>query len=229
MGGSWWGRLAVTAGAAAVVGLGVSSPALATATIDINPGNVPATAAKYQQDCDPNFGGGPHAGKDVWVFVLPGNDGEFVSVTATFDKGTVNIPDDGGAIVNDKGASKAWIATPAGWKLLDASATITGTAKKFNLTHTCAAKGGPGTSSPTPSTSPGGSSSPTPGTSTSSAPAGGASPTGGAGSGGSGGLPVTGAGVTGVALFGGALVAAGAALLVLRRRRDVAFTSETDA
>jgi hypothetical protein len=157
MGSNLLGRLTVMAGVAAVVGLAAASPAWADTTVAVNPGNVPTTASAYgTPDCDENFGGGPYAKSDVWVFVLPGNQnkvGEFVSITATFGAhGTLKIPADGGAVVTDKGASKAWITTPAGWTLTDASAVITGTADKFNLTHTCPATGSgrPPTATPTP-------------------------------------------------------------------------------
>jgi LPXTG-motif cell wall-anchored protein len=221
-------RLAATAGAAIVIGLGAGSPAWADTSIGINPGNVPTTAAGYgSKDCDPHFGGGPHAGTDVWVFVLPGGKdaGDFVSVTATFGTPggaeTLTIPADGGAIVTDKGASKAWIATPSGWTLTGATAVITGTAAKFNLTHTCPARGN-GTPSPSPSISDTPSPS-TPGGSTPGSP-GGTSPGGG---GDGGGLPVTGAAVTGLTATGAGLVLGGVALLALRRRREeTAFTTE---
>jgi LPXTG-motif cell wall-anchored protein len=234
MGSSPMGKFAVATGAVVVMGLATASPAMANTTVPVNPGNVPTTAAGHgDHDCDENFGGGPHAGTDVWVFVLPGNSertGDFVSVTATFGAGgTLTIPADGGAIVTDKGTSKAWITTPAGWTLTGASAVITGTATKFNLTHTCPAGGGGQTSSPSPS--PSGSTSPeTPEAPESPAPTGGAnggsagggSGTAGASNGaGSGSLPVTGTAVTGLALTGAALVAGGIALLVLRRRRLV--------
>jgi LPXTG-motif cell wall-anchored protein len=243
MGWNLLGRIAAGAGTAVVVGLATASPAWADTTIGVNPGNVPTTASAYgTHDCDENFGGGPYPGSDVWVFVLPGNGdtvGDFVSVTATFGaNGTLTIPADGGAVVTDKGASKAWITTPAGWTLTGASAVITGTAAKFNLTHTCPAGGGVQTSAPTPS----GSATPTPsGSATASPdPSGGpasATPGGSTGGstddptgGGSGGLPVTGTAVTGVALTGAALVAGGIVLLVARRRRgELVFSAEGES
>jgi LPXTG-motif cell wall-anchored protein len=208
------GRLAAVVGTVAVVALAASSPAWADSTVGINPGNVPTTAEDHgNHGCD--FGGGPFADKDVWVFVLPGNQdatGDFVSVTAVFGaNGTLTIPDDGGAIVTDKGTSKAWITTPAGWTLTGATAVITGTADKFNLTHTCPAGGGSDeTPTPVPS-EPASSSTPTPGESVSGTP--------GAGAGG-GGLPVTGAATLTTGLLGAALVAGGIALLAVRRRKQ---------
>jgi len=228
------GKLTVATGAAVVIGLATASPALADTTVAINAGNVPTTASAYgTHDCDENFGGGPQQGSDIWVFVLPGNQnntGDFVSITATFGaNGTLTIPADGGAIVTDKGTSKAWIATPAGWTLTGASAVITGTAGKFNLTHTCPAGGGGQTSSPSPSPSP----------SVSKTEGGNGGESGGTVNGGtgaaadsaggdSGGLPVTGTAVTGVAMTGAALVAGGIVLLVARRRREALVFSADD-
>jgi LPXTG-motif cell wall-anchored protein len=134
-----------------------------TTTIPINSGNVPIYAADVPtQICSANQGGGPYADKDVWVFVLPGNhstSGDFVSVTLQFDTNGDNVADltlsitaDGGGFLNGgPQVSKAWIATPAGYQLIDGSAVITGTADSFNLSHTCPASG------PTPSPSPSGS------------------------------------------------------------------------
>ncbi len=136
------------------------TPAFAqTHTISINKGNVPTTAKGFSShDCDPNFGGGPFPDQDVWVFVLPGNDTTFQSLTLHFDTNgdgiadtTKTIPTDGGAIDNAHGTSKAFIATPAGWTLVAAEAEVDGPQTFFNLTHTCPASGSP---SPSPSHSP---------------------------------------------------------------------------
>jgi LPXTG-motif cell wall-anchored protein len=218
------GRLAAVAGAVVVVGLAAPSPVWASDTVDINPGNVPTTAADHG-DHECNFGGGPFADRDVWVFVLPGSHdkvGDFVSVTAVFGaNGSLTIPADGGAIVTDKGTSKAWITTPAGWTLTGASAVVTGTAEKFNLTHTCPAGGGGETPTPTPS----GSGSP----STPASPSASASGASGGGSGG-GNLPVTGAATMTTAVVGSALVVGGVALLAVRRRREApAFAADDSA
>lgn len=216
-------RLAAVAGAVAAVGLATASPAWADTPVDVNPGNVPTTAEDHgDHGCD--FGGGPYADQDVWVFVLPGKHdkvGDFESVTAVFGaNGSLTIPDDGGAIVTDKGTSKAWITTPAGWTLTGASAVVTGTAEKFNLTHTCPAGGGGG-QTPTPT----GSASPS--TSTSGSTSASASGASGGGSGGGGSLPVTGAATMTTAVVGTALVAGGVALLAVRRRRqEHAFAAE---
>ncbi|MGN9909645.1 hypothetical protein ACTMTJ_19040 [Phytohabitans sp. LJ34] len=210
--------------AAGLLALGPSTAAWA-ATISINPGNVPTTAEDHEDHgCD--FGGGPFPDKDVWVFVLPGNKGEFVSVTATFGaNGSLTIPTDGGAIVDDKGTSKAWITTPAGWTLTAATAEITGEGKSFNLTHTCPASSSPSPSpskSPSPSPSESESPGPTPTTpgpvpsaDTTTGPV--VVPSGAPETGGGGGVATTG----GMALGIGALTLAGAGALglVLARRR----------
>jgi LPXTG-motif cell wall-anchored protein len=220
------GRVAVAVGAAVVAGLAIASPASASTKIPINPGNVPATASAYgTHDCDKNFGGGPYPDKDVWVFVLPGNGakvGDFVSVTATFGaNGTLTIPADGGAIVTGKGTSKAWITTPAGWTLTAASATITGDADKFNLTHTCppSGSGAGGGGGKSKQHKEGSVSKESPSKASESASVERSSSTGG--------LPVTGTATTNIAVVGGALVAAGIVLLALRRRRDkLVFSAE---
>jgi hypothetical protein len=200
--------------AAGVLAIGPGGPAYADDTININSDhlNKPAAGFGEKPNCDPNFGGGPYPGRDVWVFVLPKPNqlGEFTSITITFNtpNGPVDltIPDaDDSGIADDNGASKAWIITTAGWTISAASADITGEATEdpngrrdtFNLTHTC-----PASSTPTPKVT-------TPAVVTPS----GAPETGGGGGQESG----------SVALGAGAIVLAGAAgiglIAVARRRR----------
>ena len=225
----------------AAVALAVGSPAWADTTININPGNVPTTAAGFDShSCDPNQGGGPFTGQDVWVFVLPGNhsgSGDFVSVVADFGaNGTVTITssaDPGNFSNGGPATSKAWVVTPAGWTLTGASAVITGTADFFVLTHTCPAmsspspspSGSPSTSpspSGSPSSSPSSSVSPSGSTSTSTSPGSsestGVTPSGGVKAGGGDGTSPAGLawGLAALSLATGG----GVALLIARRRRD---------
>ncbi|WP_290869688.1 hypothetical protein [Hamadaea sp.] len=135
--------------------------AWAQTVVQLHAGQAPTTAAAYKkedQHCAANQGGGPYAGQDVWVFVIPGGyatGGDFVSITADFGpNGTVTKTaalDPGNFSNGGPDVSKAWIITPAGWTLFGASAVITGTADFINLTHTCPASASP---SPSPSTSP---------------------------------------------------------------------------
>ncbi|MCW3842746.1 DUF11 domain-containing protein [Micromonospora yasonensis] len=141
--GALLGAVALLAGALLLVS---GSPALAVSTISINPGNVPTTAAGFDDhECDADLGGGPFTNQDVWVFVLPdrATSGVFQSLTLTFSTpgGTVTetIPGPNSAIVNNLGDSKAWIRTTAGWTLTGGIAVISGTARFFDLTHTCPA------------------------------------------------------------------------------------------
>jgi hypothetical protein len=196
-----------------VLAVAAAGPAWADTTLPLHQTNV--TAAGFgSRSCD-HVPGGATAGKDGWVFVLPGNKGDFTSLTLTF-KGDGNatvrhIPGDG-TIVDSKGTSKAVLQTPAGWTLVSGTATISGTAptKFFNLTHTCPSTGkASGSGSPSPSRSPEVTPSPS-----------GGSNGGGGGSGGS--LPITGTAVGGLIALSLALIAAGAALMAMvRRRRSV--------
>ncbi|MFE0589532.1 hypothetical protein [Micromonospora echinospora] len=209
---------AITAGLLLATG----APAAAQTTIDINPGSTNKTATQVTQMCVPGLGGGPYEDQDVWVFNLPGDPqitGVFESVTATFDTPngplTVTIPDDGGAIVNTMGTSKAWIRLPAGYTLLDATAVISGSADFFVLTHTCAAvqptPTPTGQPTPTPTATP--TQPPTP----TSTPSGQPTPT-------KTHLPVTGESsistLVPLLTLGMASIVTGAALLCLRRRRS---------
>lgn len=122
-----------------------------SATININPGNVPTTAVDFENSCDQ----APGAGGDLdgWVFVLPasvGAEGNFISVTATFEDldGVQQVlsTDSNGGVVDGQGDNKAFILAPAGWTLIGASAEVenpTNPDADFNLTHTC-----PGTPAP---------------------------------------------------------------------------------
>jgi hypothetical protein len=223
--------------AAAVIALAMGSPAWADTTIKINPGNVPTTAADFPtHSCDQ--GGGPFAGQDVWVFVLPGmhdTSGDFVSVTADFGANgtvTINAATDTGNFDNGgPEAAKAWIVTDAGWTLSGATAVITGTAAFFNLTHTCVATSTP---SPTPSETPSSPGSPSPSSppsSGSSSPSGSpsssvsasTSTSGSVGTTPSGGVPTGGGNQAGSGLIWGlsalTLGVGGGTVLLLRARR----------
>jgi len=251
-------------GCASLAFAATASAAPVASVVPINPGNVPATAANYEHECSANLGGGPYPGRDVWVFNLPGNadkTGVFTLITASFDTdqdgaGDKTVVIEAGAADDDDivfvGHSKAWVATTAGWTLVGATATITGQADQFVLTHTCAASGTPTTTtSPptTPTTTPATTATPTsapttgPATTPTTTPAGEVpttptdtatgdstptptvtpSPTPAAGTGtGGGGLPLTGAAVSSIAAVGVALVGGGATLLLRRRRKFIA-------
>lgn len=221
---SWLPRLVAAAAAAGVVAF--AAPAWAADSISINSGNVPTTAAGFAgHECSANQGGGPYAGQDVWVFNLPGSSGageNFTSVTGTWTTPdgpvTKTIPTDGGAIVHI-GTSKAYLSTPAGWTLTGATATVTGNFTFFVLTHTCPASTGTPSPSTSTSSSPSASTSatPSPETSVSSTPGGtpsvSPSPTGG--------LPVTGTAIGAVVATGAALLVLGGGLVFAYRRRSL--------
>jgi LPXTG-motif cell wall-anchored protein len=212
------------AATAALIGvLTLASPAQAqTTTIPINDGNVPTTAKEFDtQSCD-QVPGDKGADEDGWVFVLPasaGADGNFVSVTATFEdlEGNQQVLTTGehGGIVSGSGDNKAFIISPAGWTLVDAEAEVDNpdAGAFFNLTHACPGEPGevpttpgeepttPGEQPTTPADSP-----TAPGERTTDA---------------AGGLPTTGVS-TGLMIALGLVLAAGGAVLVifLRRRAD---------
>ncbi|GAB3232383.1 hypothetical protein GCM10027447_28140 [Glycomyces halotolerans] len=193
------------------------------ATIDINPGNVPTTAAGFgDHSCD-QVPGDVGENEDGWVFVLPsdhGAMGEFVVVNATFEDLNGDTrhysTDANGGIVDGPGTSKAYIITPAGWTLVTATADVTDvdSAKAmFNLTHTCPGEVPPNGETPTstPSEAPSEPSSTPPSTETttdSEAPA----------------LPTTGGSLAIVLSAGAVLLGAGGSVLYLMRRRRLAET-----
>jgi LPXTG-motif cell wall-anchored protein len=251
----------VLGGCASLAFAATASAAPVPDAVPINPGNVPATAANYEQECGENLGGGPYPGRDVWVFNLPGNAGKtgvFTSITATFDThgaGNKTVVIEAGAADDDDivfvGHSKAYVSTTAGWTLIGATASITGQADKFVLTHTCPAPTVPPTTTKpattpattqpattpttttptttTPTTTPAGV--PTTPTDTATGdstptptttPSPSPTPAAGTGTGDGGGLPLTGAAVSSIAAVGVALVGGGATLLLRRRRRFIA-------
>ncbi|MEV0649740.1 LPXTG cell wall anchor domain-containing protein [Phytomonospora sp. NPDC050363] len=235
------------AAAATAVAMLLASPAYATTnTISLRDAHQGTKAADFGKPSCDQVPGGPLTGQDGWVFVLPGAvgaEGNFLSLTVTFaDLGgvehVVQIPGASGGIVSGSGDNKAYAITEAGWTLVDATAVVEGGNPNgiFNLTHTCPGTegGGPSpstspsvtesptaspTATPTPTTTPSSSQTPTGPTPSSSTTA--PAPTTTTTT--PGGLPVTGAGLTGILVAGVALAAAGtAALLFVRRRRAVA-------
>lgn len=148
-------RITYVSLAGLLVLLGFPAGVSANSTIPIHPGNVPTTAAGFQNhECQSNLGGGPYADSDVWVFSLPNQGidaGEFVSLAANFaghPDQTINTTANPGSFSNNgPGVSKAWIITPAGWTLTGAEAVITDPAGEANvetffvLVHTCPASG----------------------------------------------------------------------------------------
>jgi hypothetical protein len=219
--------------AAAVIAVPTAAQAQDEMTIPLHEPHRNTVAAEFGE---PNCAQVPESKgefEDGWVFVLPDNERRFLSVTAIFKDtdgneytySTTN-PDQGGIDPKDTGTSKAFIITPAGWTLVDASAVVDGPTKqgRFNLTHTCPGKVPPGEeeSSPpvdTPTTEPGGEepSSPStdgpstvPGVDDSTSPVADEK------------LSQTGAGLTWVIVGGVALIGAGAATLFLMRRRSAA-------
>lgn len=218
-------RTAALGGAAFALALVVGSPALATpaptrspdAHPILLPGQQGKTAGDFDASCDQIPNGSVPAGKEGWVFNLPGNHtttGDFTSLTLAFNTPggpvTINIMGDHATypmgIITTSGTSKAYVILPAGWTLTNGSADITGVADYFVVTHTCRTTS---TTSPSPSSSESKSKSPTPG-------GGGSSSSGGGG----GGLPITGAPLTGIIVSGLVLIVGGVTLFVMRRRRD---------
>ncbi|SDE40716.1 hypothetical protein [Glycomyces harbinensis] len=209
------GALGLAAAAGLCGALAFASPAQAeTVIIQINPGNVPTTAADFEDNSCDNLPGDLAGDLDGWVFVLPaaaGAEGNFISVTATFaDEGgseQTRTTGDHGGIVEGSGDNKAYIITPAGWTLLDADAQVTDPDEgaQFNLTHAC-----PGTPGENPS-SPG--EEPTTPGEESSAPGEESTTPGGST------LPTTGTPLTVALVSAAALAAAGAVLFAVQRRR----------
>lgn len=235
--------LGATATAGLIGALALASPAQATEPIDINPDHIGKPATYFEEGCgtDSQLPDDLGANEDGWVFVLPGGNDDFVSVTVTYadEDGDEHVLD--ATIVsngNSGSAKHAYIITPAGWTIVEASAVIEGDSTFFNVTHTCPGEptenepSSPGEEPSSPSeqpSSPGEESSPV--CEEPSSPEVSASPSAPAGSetpceettspAGSGNLPSTGTPLT-IALVSAAALAAGGAVLfmIMRRRRE---------
>ncbi|MDN3240588.1 hypothetical protein [Glycomyces tritici] len=232
----------VAVGASLVGALALASPAQATEPIDINPDHVGKPATYFEEGCgtDSQLPEDLGADEDGWVFVLPGGNDDFVSVTVTYEDedGDEHVLD--ATIVsngNSGSAKHAYIITPAGWTIVEASAVIEGDSKFFNVTHTCPGEpSGNEPSSPAEEpSSPGEQSSSPAGEESSpvceepsspeaspSAPAGSETPCEEATSpAGNGNLPTTGTPLTIALVSAAALAAGGAAVfMIMRRRRE---------
>ncbi len=224
-------RFGLSAAAVAVLVAVLATPAQADPAlpVDINDAHLGSTAAGFgSQDCSGPFANLPD-GKDGWHFIVPDSAGEgFISLTVIYEKSddtkvTVVLPDSPAGTVHNGAGWSGWFAeaggkkkhayviTDEGWTLDAAAAFLFNvqTGAFFNLSHTCASDD-PGTSpSPSPSPSPSASAS-----ASTSASASASTPPGGT-------LPRTGASIGAILAVGAGLIAAGAALLALRRRRDL--------
>lgn len=222
-------RLAAGA-AGGTLALTAAAPALAQDehVVDLRQSNVTADDPEFNQgfgECveKPDQG----EDEDIWVFVWPGNQvEELVSLTLNFDSDGDDTADttlteaDANETL-DQGTLKVWVATPAGWTLIDGTSEVVGSVPrdKFNLTHSCAGEEGGNGKTPPPTTPP---------------PGNGGTPPPGEGENGEGGedgededeLPVTGLQVGGLAVIGAGLLAAGVALMAIRRRNGLADLTE---
>jgi LPXTG-motif cell wall-anchored protein len=227
-----WRRALVILAAAAAGVLLVASPAAADTDLTLNPDHQDETAAGFTQDCTAPFSS--NMTEDGWHFLWP-KGGDFTSLTATFTNGGApfNVTVTSTDVNNQSGNGTTWhgyiddtgsgdfkhvyLFTQPGWTLVDATGTgvdgeTTGdNLTQFNLSHTCAAK--TSTPSPSPSASPSPTTSASPATSGSTDPGTPTTPSDDR-------LPTTGVALTGLVAAGIGLIAGGATLLFLRRRRD---------
>lgn len=217
------GAMLAVAGAACLI---ATAPAWAAAP-PADPAGANGTVKIDGREFDPHIDNEPHVTCDFRVNFFNFDEGQRANIVFTAQPPTgrkiellsldnVLVSDDpatGGA--NDPDASFEFSASDLGLDNFSPHPQ-----QGFHVKGTVELIGGPGagkhkvfwvepcvsTKSPTPSESQPTSSSPS---------------VGGAVAGGGGALPITGASVTGMAALGGALVAGGAALLFLRRRRDI--------
>lgn len=230
-------RLLASATIATTVGLAPSSPAHA-AQVDLDPAHQQVLAGDVTQRCaegtgqlDPRMAArGPH--EDGWFFEV--GAGTMVSLTARF------APPDGaadelvitGAVADPDSpihfyqagpfVPHAYLFTPAGWRLVFATAEVH-RGSRLILRYACAGERA-ATPDPTPAQTP----TPIPGTSPSANPT--ATPTQPSAQlappDQRPGLAATGARVGGLLVLGSGLVAAGVALLAVRRRRNLSHLAD---
>jgi hypothetical protein len=228
MGKTLVARLAAAAAGGALA-FAAAAPALAdshTTTVDIQASQVPTTAGDFdEQACDGPF---EELGEnqDGWHFILTQYDGDLADLAMSIDfvdaaDAPVHVDADPADFVRTGGAVHLWLATDAGLTLVAAQATGPtdgfGDNPQFNLSHTCAGVPGNGETPP-----PGGET-PPPGENGETPPPG----ENGEKPGDEGGLPVTGMQVGGLVVLGSGLLAAGVAMLAVRRRRGL--TELTDS
>nr|WP_277605675.1 LPXTG cell wall anchor domain-containing protein [Glycomyces sp. L485] len=192
-------------------------------TIPLNEAHKDQTAdsEEFEQLCgeDEHIPADKPADFDGWVFVLPDN-GDFVSVTATFSDGEGSTTTVDAELVptgkpSDPNYKHAYIGLPAGWILLDADAEAETSAKFFNVTHACPGEPTDVETSPTPEESE------TPGEETTSPGDDETSP-GEASTTPTATLPTTGSPLTVTLVAAAALAGAGAVLFLVMRRRQAA-------
>lgn len=239
MGKTLVARLAAAAAGGALA-FAAAVPALADShtTVDIKPGQVPTTAGEFkEQECDGPF---EELGEseDGWHFILTQYSGELDDLVMSIDfldasDAPVHVDVDPADFVRTGGAVHLWLATDAGLTLVAAEAT--GPAADFgrnpqlNLSHTCPGVPGNGeTPPPGGQTPPPGGETPPPGGN------GETPPPGENGEGGEkpgdddeAGLPVTGIQVGGLVVLGSGMLAAGVAMLAVRRRRGLAGLTDS--
>lgn len=217
-------RLGALAAAGAVGMAGaliLAAPAQADeTTIELNPDHEGKTADYFEEGCGSNFQlpDDQAADEDGWVFVLPdGKDATFKSVTATFDDGDETPEVLEAKVVTTGGSGNmkhAYVVTPAGWTLLEATAVIEGSdATFFNVTHTCPGEVPDGETPTDDQSTPPGDETTSPGMDETSPGEASTSPAGGDT------LPTTGAPLTIALVSAAALAAAGGAIFFMMRRR----------
>jgi hypothetical protein len=221
-------RLLLTAAVATTAGLAFAAPAWANTSESLHQSNVTLDGSAFDT-CE---GLTPTAGTDQWVFIWPDDNhntlDELVSLNLTFSGGTRTKADVVGTVGGVNSSLKVVVTTPAGWVLQSGTAEtvhsvslVIGGVSMFNLTHGCA--GTTSTSTPTPGASE--TASPTPGTSqtpgSSETPGTGTTPPTTVSSSPVGGLPVTGVAWGAMVLTAVGLIAAGVALMAVRRRREL--------